>query len=98
MSEEKKKDFVFTAAMTFPVRCLCNAVIGKYYQRYEKMILANAGDPYREIKALDALKITKICCRTRFLSFVPELGEHIFKYQIPAQRIEDTPVVSTKDS
>lgn len=52
----------------FPIRCFtCNKVISRYYRTYEKKI--EEGVPVKII--LDNMGITRLCCRTAFIGFVP---------------------------
>ncbi len=60
----------------FPIRCFsCGAVIGHLYAKYLEML--KEGKSPKD--ALDALGITRYCCRRMFVSHKSLIGE-IAKY------------------
>lgn len=53
--------------MAFPVRCFtCNKIIGRFEEKYNDLI--DSGSSQKE--ALDAIGMTRYCCRRMFLGHV----------------------------
>lgn len=51
----------------FPIRCYsCNKCIAHLYPKYHKYIMEGLG----EVKALQNINITKICCMRMFKGFL----------------------------
>ena len=77
--------------MLFPIRCYtCNKVIGNLYEKY--LALLREGKSRKT--ALDELKITRYCCRSRFLTHRPFI-EIIQYLEERAQRIKNNDKVTT---
>ena len=55
----------------FPVTCVCRKVIYTLYPAY--VLYRENG--FTGDEALNKLRVRKPCCRTRFLTHVPNLGE-----------------------
>lgn len=62
----------------FPVRCYtCNDVIAQHYRVYRDLTLSGNTTP-RE--CLDAIGVTRMCCRRMFVSHVESLAENNMRY------------------
>ncbi len=72
--------------MIIPVRCFsCGKLIGDKWEEYKKAV-SSGKDP---AKVLDALGITRYCCRRMFLSHL-ELIDEILEYHAYRQgKIKD---------
>eukprot|EP00758_Cryptobia_borreli_P008016 Tbor_TRINITY_DN5351_c2_g1::TRINITY_DN5351_c2_g1_i1::g.3836::m.3836/K03007/RPB10, POLR2L; DNA-directed RNA polymerases I, II, and III subunit RPABC5 len=65
--------------MIIPVRCYsCGTVIGNRYEKYRNLL----DQDYTEAEALDALKLSRYCCRRMILSHI-DLIDDLIPYSIP---------------
>lgn len=63
--------------MIIPIRCFtCLKVIANKWEAYQELLNKN----YSEADALDALKITRACCRRMFLGHV-NIIDNLIKYK-----------------
>lgn len=77
--------------MAFPVRCFtCNKVIGRFEEKYNQLI--ESGSSQKD--ALDAIGMTRYCCRRMFLAHVNIIDQLLlFPKNNPSpseQKVENT--------
>ncbi|CAD2217298.1 DNA-directed RNA polymerases I, II, and III subunit RPABC5 [Angomonas deanei] len=64
--------------MIIPVRCYsCGKVVGNLYDQYRQLL----DEDYTEAEALDALQLTRYCCRRMLLSHI-ELTDDLIPYSV----------------
>lgn len=81
--------------MLFPIRCFtCMKVIGNKWETYKKYCCKYVaeGSNVPEEKALDELRITRSCCRTRFLTHAELFDKKLQIYEM--QRKENIQRIS----
>jgi DNA-directed RNA polymerase I, II, and III subunit RPABC5 len=68
--------------MIIPVRCFtCGNVIGDKYSTYLTLVARteSGGQTYTEAQALDALALSRFCCRRMFLTHV-DFSDQLLKF------------------
>lgn len=74
---DEKGNFVCVRIYMFPIRCYtCNAVVAQHHREY----CTRRRDGENGGRVLDAIGITRMCCRRMFISFVDSLATQQLGY------------------